>query len=41
VLKFDDLHDFITCHQPENRHQRTETERFKCYPYAGLPVGRG
>ena len=36
TLKFDDLQDFITCYQPQNRHQRTETERFKRYSYAEL-----
>ena len=35
-LKFDDLQDFIACYQPENRHQRSETERFKCYSHAEL-----
>ena len=36
TLKTEDLQDFITCYQPENRHQRRETERFKCYTYAEL-----
>lgn len=36
MSKLDDLQDFITCYHPENRHQRTETERFKCYPYFDL-----
>ena len=35
-LKLDDLHDFIACYHPENRHQRSETERFKCYSHAEL-----
>ena len=35
-LKLDDLQDFITCYHPENRHQRSETERFKCYSHAEL-----
>ena len=35
-LKTDDLQDFITCYHPENRHQRVETERFKCYSHAEL-----
>ena len=30
------MQDFITRCQPDNRHQRTETERFKYYPYADL-----
>lgn len=29
ALKLDDLQYFITCYQPENRHARYETERFK------------
>jgi type I restriction enzyme M protein len=36
TLKLDDLQDFIRCYHPENRHQRSETERFKCYSYAEL-----
>jgi type I restriction enzyme M protein len=36
TLKLDDLQDFMTCYHPENRHQRSETERFKRYPYAEL-----
>lgn len=32
-LKYEDLEDFIKCYNPENRHQRTETERFKCFTY--------
>lgn len=35
-LKFDDLQNFITCYQPENRHQRQETERFKYFSYDEL-----
>jgi type I restriction enzyme M protein len=35
-LQTGDLRDFITCYHPENRHQRTETERFKRYSYADL-----
>ena len=35
-LKLDDLRDFIACYHPENRHQRRESERFKCYSYAEL-----
>jgi len=30
-LKCDDLSDFIKCYNPENRHERTETERFKYF----------
>ncbi len=36
TLKLEDLQDFITCYNPENRHKRKETERFKHYPYAEL-----
>jgi type I restriction enzyme M protein len=36
TLKREDLQDFIDCYQPENRHTRTETERFKRYDYADL-----
>ncbi|MFH1635188.1 MAG: hypothetical protein ABIG63_14440 [Chloroflexota bacterium] len=28
-----DLEDFIQCFNPENRHQREETERFKAFTY--------
>lgn len=35
-LKLDDLQDFIACYHPENRHERTETERFKFFPYDEL-----
>ena len=29
--KLDDLQDFITCYNPENRHERVATERFKFF----------
>ena len=35
-LSHEDLKDFITCYNPDNRHTRKETERFKFYPYADL-----
>lgn len=35
-LTFDDLKDFIECYNPENRHERGETERFKSYSYDEL-----
>ena len=35
-LKLDDLQDFITCYHPENRHQRTATDRFKFFSYEEL-----
>lgn len=28
-----DLEDFVHCYNPENRHQRKESERFKCFNY--------
>src|SRR3954453_4928641 len=31
-----DLDDFVTCYTPENRHERTETERFRCFPHEEL-----
>jgi type I restriction enzyme M protein len=33
ILKLDDLEDFIKCYNLENRFQRKETERFKCFSY--------
>jgi type I restriction-modification system DNA methylase subunit len=35
-LKSDDLQDFVTCYHPENRHERTESERFKYFSYEEL-----
>ncbi|MCB1048909.1 MAG: N-6 DNA methylase, partial [Calditrichaeota bacterium] len=35
-LKYEDLQDFIRSYNPANRHQRTETECFKYYPYETL-----
>ena len=31
-----DLDDFVRCYNPDNRHQRTETERFKRFTYEEL-----
>ncbi len=31
-----DLQDFIECYNPENRHQRKETERFKSFSYEDI-----
>ena len=28
--------DFLTCHNPANRHHRTESERFKSFSYDDL-----
>ena len=36
TLKLDDLRDFIACYNPENRHERRETERFKYFSYEEL-----
>lgn len=35
-LKYEDLEDFIQCYNPDNRHQREETERFKRFTYDEL-----
>jgi type I restriction enzyme M protein len=35
-LKRTDLDDFVACYHPENRHERTETERFKSFAYDDL-----
>jgi type I restriction enzyme M protein len=35
-LKYEDLQDFIHCYNPDNRHQREETERFKRFTYGQL-----
>jgi len=35
-LKYEDLEDFIQCYNPENRHKRQETERFKKFAYKEL-----
>ena len=32
-LNIEDLQDFIKCYNPENRHQRKESERFKSFSY--------
>ena len=32
-LRFEDLQDFITCYNPDNRHDRTEAERFRAFTY--------
>jgi type I restriction enzyme M protein len=31
-----DLDDFVACYHAENRHERTESERFKCFAYEDL-----
>ena len=36
TLKLDDLQEFIACYNPDNRHERVETERFKYFTYEEL-----
>jgi len=35
-MQYDDLTDFIKCYNPDNRHQRKATERFKAFSYAEI-----
>ncbi len=35
-MRYDALRDFIACYNPDNRRNRTETERFKSFSYAEL-----
>jgi type I restriction enzyme M protein len=35
-LQRSDLDDFVACYHPENRHERKETDRFKCFAYEDL-----
>jgi type I restriction enzyme M protein len=35
-LRYEDLQDFIKCYNPQNRHDRKETERFKPFTYNEL-----
>ena len=39
TLKSSDLEDFIRCYNPENRFERQETEKFRCFTYEEL-IGR-
>lgn len=36
ALKRSDLDDFVACYNPGNRHERTESERFKAFTYEEL-----
>ena len=36
TLKREDLDDFVACYNPQNRHDRKSTDRFKCYTYKEL-----
>jgi type I restriction enzyme M protein len=33
TLRYEDLSDFVRCYNPENRHQRQESERFRAFTY--------
>lgn len=35
-LRYEDLQDFIKCYNPQNRHERKESERFKAFTYDEL-----
>jgi len=35
-LKRSDLDDFVACYNPENRHARLETDRFRVFSYEDL-----
>ena len=35
-LKRADLDEFLSCYNPKNRHERKESERFKCFTYEEL-----
>jgi len=35
-LRLEDLQDFIKCYNPENRYDRKEAKRFKCFDYDEL-----
>ena len=36
TLKRSDLDKFVQCFRPENRHERTDRERFRCFPHDEL-----
>ncbi len=36
TLRYEDLLDFIRCYNPQNRHEREETERFRVFTYEEL-----
>jgi type I restriction enzyme M protein len=36
TLRYEDLHDFIKCYNPENRSDRREAERFRAFAYSEL-----
>jgi type I restriction enzyme M protein len=35
-MQYADLEDFIKCYNPDNRHERKETEQFRAFEYADL-----
>jgi type I restriction enzyme M protein len=39
-LKRGDLHDFVSCYNAENRHERKETDRFKSFVLRGSAQAR-
>ena len=36
TFRYEDLQDFIRCYNPQNRHDRKETERFRVFTYEEL-----
>ena len=36
TLKRSDLDNFVACYNPKNRHERTESDRFKSFTYEEL-----
>lgn len=36
TLQYEDLKDFIKCYNPENKHERKETDRFKAFTYEDI-----
>ena len=36
TLRREDLQEFVDCYNPDNRHQRSESERFKYFDYETL-----
>lgn len=35
-LRYEDLKDFIKCYNPDNRHERIESDRFRAFNYNEL-----
>jgi type I restriction enzyme M protein len=36
TMKFEHLQDFVKCYNPENKFERKESERFKCFDYEDI-----